>query len=206
MVGFNRRFAPATEFVMARLARTSGARVIHMRVNAGAVPANSWVHDPVTGGGRITGEGCHFVDLAAHIAGSAIVGVDVAALGAPDPAAALHDNVAITLRFADGSIANIVYTSKGNPASGKERVEVFAGGITAVIDDFRSAEVHGAKVERWKGGQDKGHAAQLRGFVEAVGRGSASPITLDSLAAVSRFTLRAAEMAAGQLHHPEEIQ
>jgi predicted dehydrogenase/threonine dehydrogenase-like Zn-dependent dehydrogenase len=202
LVGFNRRFAPATRFVKERLARAHGARVVHIRVNAGAVPADSWVHDPEVGGGRIIGEVCHFIDLARYLAGSPIEDVQAVAVGDPDPGARLHDDVQITLRFADGSIAGILYTARGNTASGKERVEVFAGGMTAVIDDFTSAVVHGARVERWKGRQDKGHEEQLRLFLQALRDGGPSPIPLNELAEVSHMTLRAA--AAVTTSHPME--
>jgi predicted dehydrogenase/threonine dehydrogenase-like Zn-dependent dehydrogenase len=197
MVGFNRRFAPATRFVRERLARVPGARVIAIRVNAGALPASSWVHDPAAGGGRIIGEACHFIDLALHLAGSRIRDVQAAALGAADAGAALHDNVQITLRFEDGSIASIVYTAKGNPRSGKERIEVFTGGTTAVIDDFRSAVVHGEKDSRWTGRADKGHVEQLRSFLAAARTGRASPIGLDELADGARATLTAAALVMG---------
>ncbi|HEX2165702.1 MAG TPA: hypothetical protein VHG09_00570 [Longimicrobiales bacterium] len=109
----------------------------------------------------------------------------------------------ISLRFEDGSIAGILYTSKGNPKSGKERVEVFAGGITAIIDDFRRAEVHGARIDNWKGGQDKGHAEQLRRFVEAVASGRPSPIALAELESGTHATFRAAAAAAG--HATSEV-
>src|SRR5690606_30728527 len=109
LVGFNRRFAPATEFVRSRLAGTAGARVVQVRANAGYVPPDSWVHDPVVGGGRLVGEGCHFIDLALYLAGSPAVEVMAMGLAGPDPAAALGDNVQVTLRCADGSLATILY-------------------------------------------------------------------------------------------------
>ena len=39
-----------------------------MRVNAGSLPDDNWLHDPEDGGGRLLGEGCHFVDLLCHLA------------------------------------------------------------------------------------------------------------------------------------------
>src|SRR5690606_4422886 len=121
MVGFNRRFAPATQFVRERLGRTAGARVVHIRVNAGAIPPTSGVRDPEVGGGRLVGGGCHVSDLALYLIGSPAVGVSARGSTGPDPAAALQDNVVVTLRCADGSVASILYTSKGNPRSGTER-------------------------------------------------------------------------------------
>jgi predicted dehydrogenase/threonine dehydrogenase-like Zn-dependent dehydrogenase len=192
LVGFNRRFAPATQFLREHFSGVAGARVVQIRVNAGDVP--------VVGGGRLLGEGCHFIDLAAYLVGAPITAVHCAGIGAADPAAALQDNVQVTLHFADGSLASILYTSKGATKSGKERIELYAGGRSGVIDDFRMAEVHGPSGrKRWKGTQDKGHAAELKGFVVAVQQGSASPVPLAELVNSSRATIAAARsLAAGR--------
>ena len=103
--------------------------VINIRVNAGSIPADNWVHDPAVGGGRLLGEGCHFVDLAQALAGSKPERVYAAGLRMPDPESRLRDNICITLEFANGSLATILYTSKGDMALGKERIEVFGAGI-----------------------------------------------------------------------------
>jgi predicted dehydrogenase len=199
MVGFNRRFAPATLFLRERLGGLPGAKVVHVRANAGYIPPDSWVHDPVDGGGRLIGEGCHFIDLALFLTGSPAVRVETTALAGDDPVAALQDNFVVSLQCADGSVASVLYTAKGSPRSGKERVEMFAGGRTGIIDDFRTAEVQGRKRERWKGRQDKGHAAELAAFIAAVRHGGTSPIPLAELEHTSRVTLRAAEaMRAGR--------
>jgi predicted dehydrogenase/threonine dehydrogenase-like Zn-dependent dehydrogenase len=199
MVGFNRRFAPATIFLKHRMGGLPGAKVVHVRANAGYIPPDSWVHDPIDGGGRLIGEACHFIDLALFLAGSPAVRVETVALAGDDPAVALEDNFVVTLQCLDGSVASILYTAKGSPRSGKERIEVFAGGTTGIIDDFRAAEVHGRKRERWKGRQDKGHARELEAFIAAVRHGGTSPIPLADLEHTSRVTLRAAEaMRAGR--------
>jgi polar amino acid transport system substrate-binding protein len=155
--------------------------VVHIRVNAGAIPPENWVHDPRVGGGRLVGEGCHFIDLAIHLAGAPAVAVSATGIGGADPDAPLGDNVQVTLRCANGSLATIVYTSKGEPRAGKERVEVFAGGASAILDDFRRAEVWGESVARWKGTQDKGHAALMEAFMVCVRDGGPSPLTLETL-------------------------
>jgi predicted dehydrogenase len=193
MVGFNRRFAPATVFLRERMQGLPGGRMVHVRANAGYVPSTHWVHDPVDGGGRLIGEACHFIDLALFLVGSPAVHVETRALGGADPAAALEDNFVVTLRCADGSVASVLYTAKGSGRTGKERVEMFCAGRTGVIDDFRSAEVHWRKRERWRGRQDKGHAAELRAFVGALREGGEAPISLAELEHTSRVTLRALE-------------
>jgi polar amino acid transport system substrate-binding protein len=193
-VGFNRRFSPHTEHVRQAFAGCGGALVIDIRVNAGPIPSDSWIHDPTAGGGRLLGEVCHFVDLAQSIAGAAIKRVHCAGIGLPDPASRLRDNVSITLELANGSLATIVYTSKGDMALGKERVEVFGGGISAVIDDFMTTTiVRRGKAERFKTTQDKGHREELTRFVRMVTAGGPAPIDLAALHTSSLATIAAVE-------------
>jgi predicted dehydrogenase/threonine dehydrogenase-like Zn-dependent dehydrogenase len=193
-VGFNRRFSPHTEHVRRMFANCGGALVIDIRVNAGPIPSDSWIHDPAAGGGRLLGEVCHFVDLAHALAGSPIKRVHAAALGLPDPASRLRDNVSITLEHESGSLSTIVYTSKGDMALGKERIEVFGGGISAVIDDFvTTTVVRRGKIDRFKTTQDKGHKEELARFVRMTTSGAPAPIELAALWSSSLATIAATE-------------
>ena len=192
-VGFNRRFSPHTAVVRRAIAG-AGALVIQIRVNAGPIPADSWIHDPASGGGRLLGEVCHFIDLAQALAGARIERVHAAAVGLPDPASRLRDNLCLSLELTDGSVASIAYTSKGDVALGKERIEVFGGGVSAVIDDFRITTVlRRGRAEQHKTRQDKGHAEELRRFIAMVTAGGEPPIALDDLRSASLGTIAALE-------------
>ncbi|MCW8965556.1 MAG: bi-domain-containing oxidoreductase, partial [Candidatus Pacearchaeota archaeon] len=63
MVGFNRRFAPHVMKMKSLLESKREPKAIVITVNAGAIPREHWTQDPEVGGGRIVGEGCHFIDL-----------------------------------------------------------------------------------------------------------------------------------------------
>ncbi len=184
-VGFNRRFAP----LVVRMAGEQPAglpRTIQIRVNAGPLPPGHWLLDPAVGGGRLLGEGCHFVDLASFLAGSPPVRVQ----GAGD-----RDEFTALLEHADGSRATLVYTGGGSPGSGKERIEVFAGGTTTVLDDFRRLEIHhaGRRRPRRVRGTGKGHPELLAAFLEGLEDGR-SPVPVEEIAAVHEalFALRRA--------------
>src|SRR6185437_10866348 len=133
LVGFNRRFAPMSREAAAHLARRKGPKCLLLRVNAGALPAESWINAAAEGGGRILGELCHFVDLARFLAAAPIVSVQADAAAAAQGAC---DDLTVTLRFAEGSLATIAYTALGDSAFSKERVEAFAGGSVVTIDNF----------------------------------------------------------------------
>jgi polar amino acid transport system substrate-binding protein len=193
VVGFNRRFSPHTARVRGAFAG-AGALVINIRVNAGPIPTNSWIHDPASGGGRLLGEVCHFVDLAQAIAGSRIRRVYTSSIGLPDPASRLRDNVCINLELTDGSVASIAYTSKGDVALGKERVEVFGGGVSAVIDDFRTTTLmRNGRADKFETKQDKGHAEELTRFIKMVTACTPPPISVADLRSASLGTIAALE-------------
>ena len=76
LVGFNRRFAPLARQMKQLLQARSEPMSMIYTVNAGTIPADHWVHDAASGGGRIIGEGCHFIDFLAFLANSPITGVE----------------------------------------------------------------------------------------------------------------------------------
>jgi len=139
-VGFNRRFSPHVARLKELLRPVAGPKTLLYRVNAGLLPPEHWLLDPSEGGGRLLGEGVHFFDLLAFLAGAEPTRVS----SAPVRGRA-RDEAAVTMEFDDGSVGVVAYTGSGSSAAGKERVEVFAGGATFVLDDFRSLEVFGLK-------------------------------------------------------------
>lgn len=183
MVGFNRRFAPMALAMRDHL-RGSGRLTMLYRVNAGSLPAGSWIEDPAEGGGRVVGEVCHFVDFLQFLSDARPIEVHAWSAGGE------RGSVTIALRFSDGSTGTIVYATDGDPSLPKERCEVFGGGKAAVLDDFRALTLHaGRRASRTKSlGQDKGHRAELDAFFEAVRSGGPMPIPLESSVLTTRVT------------------
>jgi predicted dehydrogenase len=189
MVGFNRRFAPfARQLKVAFEGRRAGL-VMTARINAGFVPPGSWVVDPREGGGRIVGEMCHFIDLFSYFADALPVRVSAHGLGSRG-AYGGEDNLVVGMEFGDGSVASLAYTSMGDPAVGKEIYEVTCQRTMARIDDWRGLAVTRGGHTRVSRAlrADKGHAEELRQFVQACQGGQPSPISLDSIAATTRAT------------------
>ena len=166
VVGFNRPFSADARFLFQRL---SGAqsRLMHYRVNAGQVPADSWVNDPKLGGGRLLGEGCHFFDFLRHAAGAEAVSVHVEAAPAGRVDLPPTANFAATVSFANGSVGQLLYSAQGSPALPKEHFECFAGQSCGVLNDYRDAEFfRGASREQsGRHAQDKGQATLLDTFL-----------------------------------------
>ncbi len=198
MVGFNRRFAPQVARMKTLLMGVREPKIFVITVNAGAIPADHWVQDPLIGGGRIVGEGCHFVDLLRHLAGNRIAEARVTTLGG-NAADIRDDKVVITLTFADGSLGTIHYLANGHSKFPKERVEVFCAGRILQLDNFRSLRGYGwpgfSRMNLWR--QDKGQNACVQAFVDALREGRPTPIPFDEIVEVGRVVIALGEAARG---------
>jgi predicted dehydrogenase/threonine dehydrogenase-like Zn-dependent dehydrogenase len=194
MVGFNRRYSPLLASMKAEWGPVGGGHVIQYRVNAGPLEKGSWYSHAETEGSRFIGEGGHFIDTVSWWLGCDPLQVSAAA------ATLDHDNLAVTLRYPGGSIATILYMTKGDPRVPKERIEIFGEGKTALFDNFGRYELwrQGRSSTRRARTMDKGQKEQLRQFVSAVKSGGPMPVALSSLAATTVASLAAQEsIAAG---------
>jgi len=198
-VGFNRRFAPLTQRARERVQARSGPLAIVITVNAGDLPAGHWTRDPRVGGGRIVGEACHFIDLARFLAGHPIASLQLTP-AATSGSARVEDVSAIQLGFDDGTVASIQYLANGHPRFPKERIELFWDGKVLRIDNFRKLEGWGVPgAPSWGfSRQDKGHAALLAAFVDAIRGRSPAPIPMGELLDVSRWSIKAGSLALGK--------
>lgn len=182
MVGFNRRFAPHIQRMKQLLDGVAEPKTLVMTVNAGHIPLEHWTQDRLVGGGRIIGEGCHFIDLLRFLTGSPITVVQAMSTG--------EDKVTATLRFADGSIGTIHYFSNGHKSFPKEQLEVFCAGKVLQLDNFRKLRGYGwsgfRKMDLWN--QDKGQTACAAAFVDAIRQGTGSPIPWNELVEVTHVT------------------
>jgi predicted dehydrogenase/threonine dehydrogenase-like Zn-dependent dehydrogenase len=183
MVGFNRRFSRHAARLRELLRHSAEPKAMVMTVNAGWLPADHWTLDPEVGGGRVIGEGCHFVDLLRFLCGSPILSSAATKVSG--------DTLTINLTFADGSCGTVHYFSNGHRSFPKERLEIFCGGRVLELDNFRSLTGRGwpafHHLKLWR--QDKGHAACVSAFIHAVRSGGPSPIAFEELAEVTRVTL-----------------
>ena len=197
LVGFNRRFAPLSLQMQRLLAVRSEPLSLIYTVNAGAIPANHWTQDPTVGGGRIIGEGCHFVDLLRFLVGQPINEVVARSMGVARGLAVREDKMSLTLSFADGSLGTVHYFANGSKQFPKERVEVFSGGRILTLNNFQDLRGYGwpgFKDRRlWR--QDKGHTAELAAFVQRIQQGGDWLIPWSELREVSEATFTAVEQA-----------
>ncbi|GEM55039.1 dehydrogenase [Flavobacterium branchiophilum] len=189
-VGFNRRFSPHATKIK-KVLGTAPMNII-ATMNAGAIPANVWVHDMLVGGGRIIGEACHFMDLITYFTGSKIKAVCMNAMGV-NPAENT-DNASILLKYENGSTGVINYFANGSKAYSKERIEIYSQERTAIIDNFRKTEVYGFKgLQSFSTKLDKGHKAQFEALIHQVQHGGSPIIPFDEILNTTKASFAAIE-------------
>ncbi len=188
MVGFNRRFSPLLVEMRARFGQPAEPTNARYLVNAGRLGSDSWYRDSEVEGSRFVGEGGHFVDTMSWWIGSDPVEVTAMAAGGPD-------EMQMSLRYGDGSLATITYLTSSHRRFPKETFEVSSGGRTARLDNFKRTTVWAGprtRVRRHLGPPDKGQSVEIKAFLEAVRTGGPMPISLHSLVTTTRATLAVA--------------
>lgn len=194
VIGFNRPFSPDAAWLFNKFARIT-PRMMHYRVNAGFLPADSWVHDPASGGGRLLGEGCHFFDFLRACAGSNAESIYTESVAGDRQDIPTTGNFTTTIRFADGSVGQVVYSSQGAPSMPKEHFECFAGQSCASLLDYREAEYYrdDRKESSGRHAQDKGQSRLLDLFINSLRSGAPAPMSAEAVVESSLLTLAAQE-------------
>ncbi len=197
MVGFNRRFSESFVAIKKHFAGVVEPLSILYRVNAGHIPLSHWTQRPEQGG-RIIGEGCHFIDTMQFLTGARPVSVQAAAIRSENVEVKNADTVSITITFDNGSIGTLLYYANGAKAIPKEYCEVFGGGRTGIMDDFRRVTLaSGTKSTLKKFDGSKGHREEVVATVEAMRSGGPMPISFQSIYDTTLATIQAVEELGG---------
>ena len=167
-VGFNRRYAPSIIHLKQRLASRATPLHIIYRMNAGYQPPNHWVHG-MEGGGRVLGEACHIFDLFRFLTAAPAVEVSATGLQTLQSDILASDNFTATIRYADGSIATLLYTAQGGADLPKEAMELHVGQQSFLLDDYKTLRGFGVKKADFQTKlQEKGHLEELHAFHDAI--------------------------------------
>jgi len=174
-VGYNRRYAHFTSKIKEFFEGRKGPMMIYYRVNSGKLPKNSWIYEDREGGSRYITELCHFMDYCQFLSGSKIVDHNVLKVeGGSLSEKEEWENVIMTLKFGDGSVATILYNTVGDPSYSKEFLEVHSEGSTAIMTDFRELElIRNGKKKKFRDRlrTDKGHRSSIVHFLNNIKRG-----------------------------------
>ena len=178
MVGFNRRFSVFAQEAKKYTDKRVNPLIINYRMNAGYIPLDHWVHSE-EGGGRIIGEGCHIFDLFNFFTGSEVEKVMVEKIKPLTGAVSSRDNTIIVIKYKDGSLCQLLYTSLGTSAYPKEYCEIFFDNKIITIDDYRKIRGYDVKIKNLKTELcDKGYYEELLQFARFVRGQISCPIPL----------------------------
>lgn len=171
MTGYNRRHSIYATKMQEFLDGRKNPFIINYRMNAGYIPGESWVHGS-EGGGRNLGEACHVYDLFLFLARAEVVELSAHSISPKGGFYQRNDNFIATLKFADGSLANLIYTAMGHSGLPKEQAEIYCDGKIAVLSDYKSFDTYGGKDISFKTPlQEKGLKEELIAFADAIDGG-----------------------------------
>ena len=189
MIGFNRRFSPHAKLLKEYFSKRALPLVMHYRVNAGSIPKEIWLQDPEVGGGRMVGEGCHFIDFMRYVCGAPVEKVQAMCIKTTNGAETPEDSISVNLQFADGSVGTLEYVALGDTTLPKEWCEIHGEGSTATMDNFCKTVCTGKLGKRkLKGKQQKGFREELEATIAAVKNGKAMPISFEEILNVTKTT------------------
>jgi polar amino acid transport system substrate-binding protein len=189
MVGFNRRFAPVSVAIKKEFENIGEPIFVNIRVNAGFIPKDHWTQNENLGGGRIIGEMCHFIDLMQFFTSAKPTSVYAQCINTENIKLKPEDNISVIVKFDNGSIGNLVYLANGDKSLPKELIEVFAGGKTGRIHDFRSGDLHKGNKQIKLKISGKGHKEEVHAFLESL-KSEVNPIDFESIYLTTKTTFK----------------
>ena len=193
MVGFNRRYSEPFQHIRSFFEQVSEPLVLTYRVNAGFIPKEHWTQEPGQGG-RIIGEGCHFIDCMSFLTQAQPLTVYAECISSTNTQVTNADNISVVIKFSDGSVGNLIYLANGDKSLGKEYCEVFGGGKIAIMNDFKSVRFfEDGKMRQKKYDGSKGHKQEVISFIETVQGKQTGIISFDSLVLTTLTTFKAME-------------
>ena len=190
LVGFNRRFSDVSKTIKGFFEGLTEPIFVNIRINAGFILKEHWTQNPEIGGGRIIGEMCHFIDLMQYFTDSEPVKVYAECINTANEKTKADDNISIVVKFKNGSVGNLIYLANGDKSLPKELIEVFGGGITGRIHDFRYGEIHNKNKTTKIKSPSKGHKQEVAAFIDALNNEMASPISFNSIRLTTLTTFK----------------
>ena len=161
MVGFNRRFAPATLELKKLLTQTPGPKALAYHVFAGPLAPDHWYANLEESGGRVLGEACHMLDFACFVLEAKPVSVTAQTVWPAQGRSAFPDSVTAQVEFSDGSSFQLIYSAEGDFAFPKETFRVFGSGLVAECENFMKLSIFQKRKETVKKFSSKGHAEEM---------------------------------------------
>ena len=168
LTGFNRNFSPYIQKLKTLIPKSREALILNYRMNAGYIPADSWVHSN-EGGGRNIGEACHIYALFTLLTDSIVKKVQAQSISPTGKYYKKGDNFAATITFENGSLATLTFTALGSNKLPKEYLEVYVDGKAYILDNYRKLTVYDSSSSSMSTkAPNKGQKELLQVFADAI--------------------------------------
>jgi hypothetical protein len=131
------------------------------------------------------------LDLLNYLVGDGIAPAEIDTVAPPQGIGGFPgDNFMSTIRYEDGSLCNLCYSTLGrkDKSFGKERVESLWDGKVFLIDDFIQCKGIGCSAGKASTARTKGHNEELKALGEYLSGKGPVPMTLEAC-------IRASEMS-----------
>jgi predicted dehydrogenase/threonine dehydrogenase-like Zn-dependent dehydrogenase len=187
MTGFNRRFSQFTKEIKKHTDKRINPLFILYRMNAGFIPLDSWVHEH---GGRIVGEACHLIDLMTSLTDSKVSSISYEKISPNNDKFSQQDNVAMILKYEDGSVCSVHYFASGSKQISKEYMEIHYDEKTIVMDDYKTLKGFGVNVKSINESRsNKGQKEELEALYETLKSNTKDwPIALEDMIQTTEAT------------------
>jgi predicted dehydrogenase len=193
MVGFNRRFAPASAELKRVLAAAPGPKTAAFRVMAGRLDPQHWYANLDESGGRVVGEACHFLDYFCFLFGSSPARVTAQTAWPIEGRLPFPDTVTAQVEFTDGSCGQLIYTAEGDSSYPKERLTVYGAGVVAELENFQQLAVHRGRRRKRTRYASKGHAEEMAAWLCYLRGTAGHPLPYDLARTSMRLTFAVLE-------------
>ena len=197
-IGFNRRYHPLVRRARARLARESGPTSISCVVKELTFQSDHWYFWP-NQGTRITGNLCHWIDLAVNLIGGSPLPVSITlSPRMPGTEPGSDEERVLTVTFEDGSLLTVLGTTRGDDIRGvQEQMDIRRGHTTITIDDLWKYRVRSDGIERYGRTlfRDKAHTAMYREGLGRIKAGLPSLYAVRDMVVVSAIQIAASDLA-----------
>ena len=187
MTGFNRRFSDAAVKMKKIIESSTTPLIINYRMNAGFIPPEFWVHGR-EGGGRNIGEACHIYDLFNFLIGHRCESVMATAIDPTGKQWNRNDNFVAVLKYKNGSICTLTYTSMGDKSVPKETCDIYFDGQIIEMNNFKEFIHYGAKGKKRTSCNSKGHLEELKALRDALTKDMQWPISLEDQLSATRIS------------------
>jgi len=197
-IGFNRRYHPLVRRARARLARESGPTSISCVVKELTFQPDHWYFWP-NQGTRITGNLCHWIDLAVYLIDGSPLPVSITLsprLPGTEPGS--DEERVLTVTFEDGSLLTVLGTTRGDDIRGvQEQMDIRRGHTTIAIDDLWKYRVRSDGIERYGRAlfRDKAHTAMYREGLGRIRAGQPAAYPVRDMVVVSAIQIAASDLA-----------